>query len=90
MANRHKNHRTSSDAQPALTLVPLAETQQIAATSVTRLLLTTQEAMTALCLSRSSLSKLLLSGEIPSITVGRSRRIPLKALEEWIAHQLAA
>ncbi|MGH2502643.1 MAG: helix-turn-helix domain-containing protein [Ktedonobacterales bacterium] len=41
-------------------------------------------------MSRSSLYKLILTGEIPSIKVGRMRRIPLKSLQEWVMDQLAA
>ena len=58
--------------------------------SAPKLLLTPQEAATALHMSRSSLYKFLLSGEIPSIKVGRMRRIPLAALREWVLKQTAA
>lgn len=58
--------------------------------SATKLLLTVQEAANALRVSRSSLYKLLLTGEIPSIKVGRMRRIPLTSLKEWVTDQLAA
>lgn len=56
----------------------------------TKLLLTPQEAADALSINRSTLYQLLMRGEIPSITIGRARRIPLKWLEAWIEQQLAA
>jgi excisionase family DNA binding protein len=55
-----------------------------------KLLLTPQEAATALSINRSTLYELLMRGESPSITIGRARRIPVQALTEWIAQQLAA
>ena len=55
-----------------------------------KLLLTPQEAAEALSINRSTLYKLLMRGEIPSILIGRSRRIPVHGLEEWITQQLAA
>jgi excisionase family DNA binding protein len=32
---------------------------------------------------------MLASGELPSITIGRCRRVPLDALHDWIARRLA-
>jgi excisionase family DNA binding protein len=55
-----------------------------------KLLLTPREAARALSIDRSTLYVLLMRGDIPSITIGRARRIPVKALEEWIADQIAA
>jgi len=54
------------------------------------LLLTPQEAADALAIDRSTLYELLMSGTIPSIKIGRARRIPVRALEQWIDEQLAA
>jgi excisionase family DNA binding protein len=58
--------------------------------SVMKLLLTPQEAAEALSINRSTLYILLMRGEIPSIMIGRARRIPLFALQEWIAKQIAS
>jgi excisionase family DNA binding protein len=55
-----------------------------------KLLLTPREAARALSIDRSTLYVLLMRGDITSITIGRARRIPVKALEEWIAEQIAA
>ncbi len=55
-----------------------------------KLLLTPQEAADALSINRSTLYALLMRGEIPSILIGRARRIPVHGLEEWIARKLAA
>jgi excisionase family DNA binding protein len=61
-----------------------------ATSPVGKLLLTPQEAAHALGINRSTLYTLLRSEEIASITIGRARRIPDEALEEWIAQHLAA
>ena len=55
-----------------------------------KLLLTPQEAAAVLSINRSTLYALLMRGEIPSILIGRARRIPVQVLEEWIAGKLAA
>jgi excisionase family DNA binding protein len=55
-----------------------------------KLLLTPQEAAEALSINRSTLYILLMRGEIPSIMIGRARRIPVSALQEWIARQIAS
>ena len=51
---------------------------------VPKLLLTPAEAAQALSIDRSTLYAYLMSGEIASITIGRARRIPVSALEQWI------
>jgi excisionase family DNA binding protein len=48
-------------------------------------LLTVVEAARVLGISRSKLYELLADGEIPSVRIGRSRRITMSALEEFIA-----
>lgn len=57
---------------------------------VPRLLLRVDEAATATGISRAKLFELIASGEVPSIKVGRSRRIPVDALRAWIAAQVNA
>ena len=52
--------------------------------STVPLLLTPAEAARRLSIARSSLYELLLTGEIVSIKIGRSRRIPLDALSDFI------
>jgi excisionase family DNA binding protein len=47
------------------------------------------EAADALAISRSKLYELLTSGAVASIRIDGSRRIPLTALEEYIARLLA-
>ncbi len=53
-------------------------------------LLTPDEAATWLNLSRAKVYEMLRSGEIPSITVGRARRIPRAGLEAWLDERLAS
>ena len=47
-------------------------------------LLKIEEAAHVLALGRSKTYQLVLEGAIPSIHIGRSRRIPAAALERWI------
>lgn len=53
------------------------------------LLLRMEEVAQALNIGRSHAYALVLAGTIPSIRLGRSRRVPLAALERWIADQAA-
>jgi excisionase family DNA binding protein len=55
-----------------------------------RLLLTVPEAAEALAISRSKLYELLAAGVVASIRIDGSRRIPLVALETYIAGRLRA
>lgn len=52
------------------------------------LLLTPEEAARRLSIGRSGLYELVLSKKIASIKIGRSRRIPLEALTDYIARKL--
>ena len=54
-----------------------------------KLLLTIEEAARALSLSRSLLYDLLMSNQIVSIKIGRSRRIPVAALMAYVQKQIA-
>lgn len=47
-------------------------------------LLKIEEAARLLSLGRSKTYQLVMDGAIPSIHIGRSRRIPAAALERWI------
>jgi excisionase family DNA binding protein len=47
-------------------------------------LLRIEEAARVLALGRSKTYQLVMEGAIPSIHIGRSRRIPAAALERWI------
>lgn len=49
-------------------------------------LLTVPEAMASLRLSRATVYDLIRSGELGSVTVGRSRRIPAQAVTTFVAH----
>ena len=70
--------------QAALVVVPGAEA---IASPTDAQLLTIGEAAKALRISRSKLYAHVLSGDIPSITLGRSRRIPAAGLATWIERQ---
>jgi len=53
-----------------------------------RLLLTIPEAAASLGISRSLVYELVQMGTIATIKIGRSRRVPVAALEDFIAQQL--
>lgn len=52
---------------------------------VTRLLLRVEEAAEALGVSRTTLYELLKVGHIHAIHIGRSVRVPVASLEEYVA-----
>jgi excisionase family DNA binding protein len=58
-------------------------------TPPTKLLLTVNEAAQTLSLGRSAMYALLLSGAVPSIKIGRVRRVPLYGLEAFIYRQVS-
>ena len=51
---------------------------------IARLLYTPRKAAVALGIGRSKLYELLRSGELESIHIGASRRVPARALDEFI------
>ncbi len=54
-----------------------------------RLLLKVERVALALDLSRSQVAEMIATGELPSIKIGRSRRVPVAALRRGIADQAA-
>ena len=54
-----------------------------------RILMSVAQAAEALSISRAHLYNLLARHEIPSIRVGKARRIPSDALRAWVDGQLA-
>jgi excisionase family DNA binding protein len=52
---------------------------------MTRLLLTVPEAAEALAISRSKLYELLAAGLVRSVRIDGSRRVPVEALETYVA-----
>jgi excisionase family DNA binding protein len=54
------------------------------------ILVSPRQALRLLDISNSSLYGLLRSGQLRSLHVGRSRRIPLEAIKEFVAKRLAA
>ena len=55
-----------------------------------RLLYTPKQAAVALGIGRSKLYDLLRSGELESIHIGAARRVPTRALDEFIQRRRAA
>ncbi len=51
------------------------------------LLVTVEEAAAMCSLGRAKFYQLVMAGEVPSITIGRSRRIPMEGLRRWVAAQ---
>ncbi len=58
-------------------------------TSQDVVLLTIPAAMHRLSISRSSLYELMALGEIVSIKVGRSRRVPRASIDDFVARRVA-
>ncbi|MCU1356328.1 MAG: helix-turn-helix protein [Acidimicrobiales bacterium] len=52
-------------------------------------LLTIPQAATALQVGRCTMQELVLTGEVRSLKIGRLRRIPAVALDEYVAGRLA-
>ena len=55
-----------------------------------RLLLRPNEAAERLAVGRSKLYELIAAGEVPSVKIGRSLRVPAAALEQWVAERAAS
>jgi excisionase family DNA binding protein len=55
---------------------------------MTRLLLTVPEAAETLAISRSKLYELLSAGLVRSVRIDGSRRVPVEALETYVARLL--
>ena len=53
------------------------------------LLLTPEEAFNEIKVGRAKGFQLLSSGELPSIKIGRLRRIPMEGLRAWVQRQVA-
>jgi excisionase family DNA binding protein len=54
-----------------------------------KMLLRPEETADTLGISRARIFQLLASGQIKSIKIGRSRRIPVAELERWVTKELA-
>jgi excisionase family DNA binding protein len=54
-----------------------------------KVLLTVEEAACALSVGRTLMWELVMRRKVKSIKVGRSRRVPLTALHEFVAYELA-
>jgi excisionase family DNA binding protein len=54
------------------------------------LLVTVEDAARMLAVHRSKIFPLLMSQRIKSLKIGRSRRIPMDSLRQFIAEELAA
>jgi excisionase family DNA binding protein len=55
-----------------------------------RLLLRPNEAAELLAVGRSKLYELIAAGEVPSMKIGKSLRVPAAALERWVAERAAS
>ena len=56
-------------------------------TVMPRKLLTVAEAAIILGISRAHLYGVVMRGEIPSVKIGKSRRLAVAVIDEWIARQ---
>lgn len=53
-------------------------------TAAAALLVTPERAAEMLSIPRSRIYALMRTGEIPSVLVGRSRRVTVRSLEDWV------
>ncbi|MFF7990500.1 helix-turn-helix domain-containing protein [Kitasatospora xanthocidica] len=58
---------------------------QSSAADFTLVALTVEEAARRLGVGRTTMYALVASGEVPSVTIGRLRRVPAEALKEYVA-----
>ena len=70
----------------------MSERLPIAAAGVPadRLLLRVDEAARLCGIGRSKMYELVASSEVPSIAIGRSRRVPVEGLRRWVEAQTTA
>ena len=61
--------------------------EAMAGTTSDRLLLTVEEAARRLGIGKTLAWELVWAGVLPSVRLGRCVRIPLAALEDWVARQ---
>lgn len=54
-----------------------------------KILLSVDDAALALSIGRTEIFRLISSGELSSLKVGRRRLIPARALEAWVATRMA-
>lgn len=54
-----------------------------------KVLLTVEEAASALSVGRTFMWELVMRRQVKSIKVGRARRVPVTALHEFVARELA-
>ena len=54
-----------------------------------KLLITVSEAAARLGLGRSFVYQLVMKGDIPSIKLGRARRVPVSGLERFITERMS-
>jgi excisionase family DNA binding protein len=83
-AGRARAARGPVDSHHARRAVPAADGR----CAMPRLLLTVPEAAEALAISRSKLYELIAGGLIRSVRIDGSRRVPVEALQTYVAHLL--
>lgn len=66
----------------AVSPAPVVSTQ---ATSADLILLTVEEAAVRLRIGRTSMYRLVATGAVESVTVGRLRRVPVECLAEYVS-----
>ncbi|MFF2144424.1 helix-turn-helix domain-containing protein [Kitasatospora sp. NPDC058190] len=66
-------------------LLRLIADQGRVAADPTLVALTVEEAARRLGVGRTTMYALVASGEVPSVTIGRLRRVPAEALKEYVA-----
>ena len=67
----------------------VTKTNEVASAPARRLAVRVSDAAEMLMISRSKAYDLIRQGKLPAISVGKTVRVPVAALEEWVRGQLA-
>ena len=85
MIPRFSHGYDSSEAEESVDNVDMSRDIYRPSSALT---LTISEVQEELRLSRSRICELIRSGELPSVKIGRSRRVPRKSIESFLARLL--
>lgn len=77
-------------AAVSLTIADLSDAAHLAFVGDPSRCLTAEEAAEHLSVGRTTVYRLLAAGELLSITIGRSRRIPLSSIAAYVTRRIAA
>ncbi len=74
-------------APTVTTVTDVQSTRHWESSGGSRMAFRIEEAAEALGVGRSTMYKLVLSGQLPSILIGKRRLVPVSALDAWLRHE---